>query len=165
MTPKYNKPLQIPLPNSDEIKPGSVVVICENVIDGYMVKPNKQSVFNLIADHLDKRTLDAMMYSKSPLVGVATQSVSYWSNAWLEPLKMASKVIVAYDHGLAGNGGGVHRQRLLQERRDRLDRQDIPDINPNGPRLANLLRDSGIDTVCLDWGKRPAGSDIGSYLS
>jgi hypothetical protein len=127
-----------PLYNQEALTSGHVVWITENPIDALM---------------LTERT---------PYVGVATYSVSYWQDAWLGALQAAQPeaVVIAYDNDIPGNGGAAGRAEM--ERAWLQAHPRVPD--PSGPKLANRLLAAGIPTALYDWGNAAPKSDIGSLL-
>jgi ribosomal protein L37E len=129
-----------PLYNEQALTPGCVVVVCENPVDALMVT------------------------ERTPYIGVATYSVSYWQDAWTETLRKARPelVVIAYDNDLPGQGGGIRRAEMVREWLR--THKAVP--KPAGPKLANTLIKAGLPAVLYDW---PAGTpnkfDIGSLLA
>lgn len=119
--------------NHQALGKGQIVIVCENPIDALLVG----------------EAYDA--------VGVATLSVSYWQDAWLDMLADAepAKIVVAYDNHRPGNGGGRAEWLADHER----------DITPNGIKLCNRLLKAGLPAMLYDWGDAPLGADIGDVLA
>jgi len=127
-----------PLYNSDALSIGQVIWIVENPVDALM---------------LSERTEYA---------GVATYSVSYWTEAWTNRLIEAQPelVIVAYDNDLPGNGGAARRAEF--EREWLKTHQVLPPSG--GVKVVNRLLEAGLPATLYDWGNAPHKSDIGNLL-
>lgn len=128
----------LPLYNQDALRPGSVVWIVENCVDAL-----------LIGDH-------------TPYTGVATYSVSYWRDEWLETLRRSQPemIFVCYDNDIPGQGGGLCHEEFAREWLQTHPR--LPE--PAGPKLANRLRAAGLPAILYDWGRAPHKSDIGTII-
>ena len=129
-----------PLYNSDAISIGQVIWIVENPVDALM---------------LSERTEYA---------GVATYSVSYWTEAWSNRLIEAQPelVIVAYDNDLVGCGGGSRRDEFIRKWLEDPKHKVVPPAN--GPALANKLLEAGLPATLFDWGRAEYKADIGLLL-
>jgi len=129
-----------PLYNSEQLRVGQVVWIVENPVDALM---------------LSERT---------EYTGVATYSVSYWTEAWTRRLIEAQPelVIVAYVQDLPGNGGAARRAEFEREWLKDPKHKIIP--VSGGVRLVNRLLEAGLPATLFDWGDAPNKSDIGSLL-
>jgi len=129
-----------PLYNSGALNIGQVIWIVENPVDALM---------------LSERTEYA---------GVATYSVSYWTEAWTNRLIEAQPelVVVAYDNDLVGCGGGLRRDEFIRKWLEDPKHKVVPPAN--GPALANKLLEAGLPVTLYDWGTAPYKSDIGNLL-
>ena len=116
--------------NADRIQAGKPVFIVENAVDALL--------------------FTAMI----AIPAVATLSISYWKDEWLELLRPAGLVVVAYDNHLPGNGGGKSEWLATHPH----------DIEPAGIRLVNKLNAAGIKARLFDWKDAPVGTDIGDLL-
>lgn len=130
---------RVPLYNQDGLRPGCVVWIVENPVDALM---------------LSERT---------PYVGVATYSVSYWREAWTRALLEARPevVVVAFDNDLVGLGGDERREEFIAQWLK--THPTVP--RANGIELTNRLRKAGINAYPFRWGKAPHKADIGNLLA
>ena len=129
-----------PLYNSDSLGVGQVIWIVENPVDALM---------------LSERTEYA---------GVATYSVSYWTEAWTRRLVEAQPelVIVAYDNDLVGCGGGPRRDEFIRMWLEDPKHKVVPPAN--GPALANKLLEAGLPVTLYDWGYADYKADIANLL-
>jgi len=154
----------LPLYNSWLIEKNDIVVICENPIDALMVKDNL-AIARKVIDQMPNRIASSLAEKGTDfaLVGVATLSVSYWCDGWLEPLRKASMVAVAYDNDLPGNGGGQNREKFIEQWKKEKGTNKTP--RPMGLELANKLRKGRIPHVVFDWGNSPNKLDIGEFLN
>ena len=127
-----------PLYNSGALSSGQVIWVLENPVDALV---------------LTERT---------ECVGIATYSVSYWTDAWTRRIIEAQPelVVVAYDNDLPGNGGAD--RRLEFEREWLKTHPRLPQAA--GPKLANRLLEAGLPVTLYDWGNAPHKSDIGNLL-
>jgi hypothetical protein len=108
--------------------------------------------------------VDALMLTeRTPFVGVATYSVSYWRPHWTELLRAARPeyIIVAYDNDVPGNGGDERRDEFVRDWLRTHPR--VPD--PAGPRLANALQRDGLPAHLYRWGQAENKTDVGSLLA
>lgn len=106
--------------------------------------------------------IDALLLAERLEYGaVATYSVSYWREEWIQPLRACDLVIIAYDNDLPGNGGSERRDEFIREYLK--THNQIPPSN--GIRLANCLNMEGIRTVLYGWGKKPFKYDIGALIA
>ena len=127
-----------PLYNSDSLRICQVIWIVENPVDALM---------------LSERTEYA---------GVATYSVSYWTDSWTNRLLEAQPelVVVAFDNDLPGNGGAVNRAEF--EREWLKTHQVLPPAG--GVKVVNRLLEAGLPATLYDWGNASHKSDIGNLL-
>ena len=127
-----------PLYNSDSLRIGQVVWIVENPVDALMLA------------------------ERTEYIGVATYSVSYWTEAWTNRLQEAQPelVIVAYDNDLVGCGGANRRAEFEREWL-----KTHPVLPPSGGvKVVNRLLEAGLPATLFDWGDAPHKSDIGNLL-
>jgi hypothetical protein len=129
----------VPLYNSESLRPGCVAWIVENPVDALLIG------------------------ERTPYVGLATFSVSYWRERWLETLKAARPelVVVALDNDLPGNGGAARRQEFVQAWLR--THPKVPQAN--GIKLVNTLLKAGLRSVLYDWGRADNKADIGSLVA
>jgi len=129
-----------PLYNSDALSIGQVIWIVENPVDALM---------------LSERTEYA---------GVATYSVSYWTDAWTKRLQEAQPelVVVAFDNDLPGCGGGLRRDEFIRKWLENPKHKVVPPAS--GPKLANKLIEAGLPATLFDWKDADYKADIGSLL-
>ena len=127
-----------PLYNSESLGVGQVIWILENPVDALL---------------LSERTEYA---------GVATYSVSYWTEAWTNRLIEAQPelVVVAYDQDLPGNGGAARRAEF--EREWLKTHRVLPPSG--GVKLVNRLLEAGLPATLYDWGRAEHKADIGNVL-
>lgn len=163
---------EIDLPLVHQVKPGDVVFVVENYVDGILVN------------------------TRTNYSAVASLSVSTWADHWTEQL-MAAKprlVLVAYDADLAGNGipdkeirrqqielrlrkihgpdlavTGVAYQRRPNEYQVRVEHHDQVEImtmtGPAGPKLVRSLDRAGLPAHLARWRSDQALKDVGDYVS
>jgi hypothetical protein len=107
--------------------------------------------------------VDALMLSeRTEYAGVATYSVSYWTEAWTRRLIEAQPelVVVAFDNDLPGNGGSARRAEF---EREWLKTHNL--LPPSGGvKVVNRLLEAGLPATLYDWGNAPHKSDIGNLL-
>lgn len=130
-----------PLYNSDALGLGQVIWILENPVDALA---------------LTERT---------EYVGIATYSVSYWTDVWTKRLQEAQPelIVVAFDNDLVGNGGGPRREEFIRMWLEDPKHKVVPPAN--GPALANKLLEAGLPATLYDWvGNAEYKSDIGTLL-
>lgn len=127
----------------------------------YNLAPDSKGVIYIVENPIDALMIDAF----TEYNGVATLSTSYWRQVWTASLleTAPSLVIVAYDNDLAGNGGGKHREGLIENWRKTVP-AGAPIPTAYGQVLAVTLREAGLPVVLYDWAGSPAGEDIGSLL-
>ena len=123
---------QATLYNWQSVTPGCVLFIVENAIDALMVTERTEAV------------------------GVATLSISYWYDEWLNFLLeiQPSHIEVAYDNHRQGNGNGKAEWLAKHDK----------DIMPMGVKLTNRLREAGLPAYLFDWGNERLGMDMGELL-
>ena len=130
----------LPLYNDEALGRGQVIFILENQVDALL-----------------------LTQEKSPWIGVAIYSTSYWKQEWVVRLRWADPemVIVALDNDLVGNGGGTRRPEFAAEwKRNHNDR--LP--KSRGIYITNELNAAGVKTALFDWGDAPVKADIGDLL-
>lgn len=113
---------------------GATVVLCENAIDALLVT----------------ELTDA--------VGVATLSISYWRDEWLEYLVASEpvQVIIAFDNHWPGNG--TRKAEWLR------DHRVCP--MPMGMKRFNDFQRAGLDVRMYPWqADDPVGCDVGDVLA
>ena len=152
ITASYSEQALMGLENVTE---GSTVIWCENLIDRLLVEQDEPGV-----------------------TAIASGGLS-WQPGWLAALarRKPRKVIIWFDHDLAGNGGGADRPVMIRQwiaeiaarRRAAGTRSDIPMPQPpagRGPLLVAELRAAGVNAELYAW---PAGTprkaDLGWLLS
>lgn len=132
---------RLPLYNAAALRPGCVVWIVENCVDALLIT------------------------ERTPFIGVAVYSTSYWRDEWLETLREARPevVMVALDNDLVGNGGALRRQEF-----ERLWFEQHPQARTapqaNGVQRVNRMLASGLPARLYDWGRAEHKADIGSVL-
>ena len=113
---------------------------------------------------ITENPIDALLVTQSGdgvLVGGATLSTSYWRDRWTDSLRWADSVLVAFDNDLPGNGisNKEEHRKATQEWRDEHDGKEPP--TPAGVRLANKLREAGVNALLFSWPPdAPIGADF-----
>jgi hypothetical protein len=95
---------------------------------------------------------------------VATLGVSIWKPGWtkiMAALTPGATVLVAYDHDLAGNGGGSQKGALAAAWTRKTGH---PAPEPAGIRRVRDFQKAHIKSRLHDWGDSPIGMDMGDYL-
>ncbi len=111
--------------------------------------------------------VDCLLFDSAGVSAVATLGVTMWTQErpWTTLLKLArpQKVLILYDHDLAGNGAAnAAEYQAMTERWREHQRQtwrkthdtewtETQPPTPNGVRLANLLNEAGVPAVCFRW--------------
>lgn len=136
--------------NRDMPGPGLGMVAYERAVAG--------SVLWIVENPMDALLLE---FADPSYTAVATLGVSMWQPEWsrLVARSGAEIVFVAYDNDRPGNGGGaVGRAVWLADHPQ--------DIEPNGIKLVNLLREAGARQAELfDWRDKPLKMDIGDVVA
>ncbi len=128
--------------NSNLVRPGATVVICENFVDAILA-----------------------MQARPEIIAVAGGGAS-WQEHWTTQLAKAhtARVIVWLDHDLAGNGSRHRHAELLALWRAKNPTGTPPE--PRGPKIANDLLAAGVRASVYAWPKHtPLKADIGWLLS
>lgn len=113
--------------NVDHVRSGRTVWLCENYVDAAWLMQDRPNV-------------DA----------VAIGGATTWRHEWALQLAAQKplRVVVALDNDLPGQAVGKFRIELENEWR-RTHRGPVP--LANGPRIANDLRDAGVDAYLFNW--------------
>ena len=134
----------------------SIILILENPIDAIMVSDpvNRIPILGLITPQLNggaahKVNRYLKVDSRYPIAAIATLSVSYWRDSWVDYLTGADQVIVLYDNDLPGNGGAKNRDEFIKLWREGNENRPIP--KANGIELANKLLHQHIPATLFDW--------------
>lgn len=92
-----------------------------------------------------------LMERHPDLSAVALGGAANWQPAWGEALAAQNPrlVVVALDNDLAGQASGETYRRLAAERRQQ--HPNLPEIQPNGPRIANDLIARGLTVRLFRW--------------
>jgi len=139
----------------NDVQPGATVIWCENLIDRLLAQQDEPGV-----------------------VAVASGGLT-WQPGWLTALarRQPSRVIVWFDHDLAGNGGGAERPAMLAawevEQRQRRRERNIPGSTPlptppapRGPLLVAELKQAGVPAELYQWTPgTPWKGDLGWFLN
>ncbi|WP_287960754.1 toprim domain-containing protein [Caldilinea sp.] len=111
----------------DQVKPGSVVWLCENYVDAAW-----------------------LMQEYPEWSAVAIGGATTWRAEWAD--RMAARrpelVVVALDNDLAGAARGETLRRLQQEW---IQERGTRPPRPNGPRIVNSLRRAGVNALLFRW--------------
>lgn len=134
----------------DDVDIGDMVIIAENPVDAMLtmqVRPDIKAI-------------------------ASTGGAATWQSWFTEHLRLKypSKVVVWYDNDLAGSPNDetraileAHRRKAWQERHP----GDAPPkaTQPNGPRIANVLRTAGVPAQLYAWPEgTPPKADIGWFI-
>lgn len=126
---------------------------CKKTLYNWQVLGEGQFIF------IVENAIDALLVGErlTGAVAVATLSISYWEDAWLEKLIAAkpARIDVAFDNHRPGNGNGK-KEWMKKHKTDAL---------PMGIKLTNRLRKAGLPAFLFDWKDEPIGMDIGEMLS
>jgi hypothetical protein len=133
--------------NADALRPDSVVIIAENMVDALMAQEAEAGV-----------------------VGVAGGGVA-WRSEWTAQIAASRPrhVLVWLDNDLVGCGNAETRRELLTtwyaEMRQRVRDGKIPRIPPepelSGPKIANDLLAAGVKASIYQWPRgTPAKADL-----
>lgn len=134
---------QVALYNQDLLQPGADVIVCENHVDALLA-----------------------MQDSGVIAVAGTGGAATWKQEWTEAIVASSprRVIVWYDNDLAGQPNAeTLRAELFAWRQAHPDGWRAP--QPNGPKVANALRDAGINATLYHWpAGTPAKADVGWAL-
>jgi hypothetical protein len=139
----------------DRVTPGSTVIWCENLIDRLLAEQDEPGI-----------------------VAIASGGLA-WQPGWILALakRKPGKVVVWFDHDLAGNGGGSERgamvkawlQEISARRRAAGTDSSIPMPQAptgRGPILVDELQAAGVNAELYDWPiGTPRKADLGWLLS
>jgi len=129
--------------NLPKVRPGACVWITENYVDA------------------------AWLMERHPQWdAVALGGAANWRPEWAAALaaKRPALVIVALDNDLAGQASGATYRRLQAERRQQ--HPGLPDLAPNGPKIANSLIAAGCPVTLYPWQPdAPDKADVGWLLA
>ena len=104
-----------------------------------------------------------LMQAHPDISAVALGGASNWRAEWAAPLQGCDLIVVALDNDLAGQANAFTYRRLLAERRQA--HPGLPDLVPNGPKLANDLLAQGLTVRLYPWPETaPAKADVGWLL-
>lgn len=127
------------------VKPGSTVIVCENIVDAAL----------------------SMQVEPSIVAVASTAGAGTWRPEWTTRLAQLRPelVLIWLDHDLAGNDSRWHHAEMVAEWHAKNPKAKHPPA-ANGPRIANELLAAGIRTSLYEWPKgTPFRADIGWALS
>jgi hypothetical protein len=151
ITSSYSEQALLGLGN---VQPGSTVVWCENVVDRLLIEQDTPAVAAIAAGGLS------------------------WPSSWITALakREPARVVIWFDHDLAGNGGGADRPQFIRQwlaevtarRRasgtdERMPMPTAPESR--GQKLLAELRAAGVNAELYAWPTgTPRKADVGWYL-